>query len=93
VEPDGRRGHWIRDDRALLRIAGVSPGGTAELTLQAAPDWPEPDVPDDLAAALAEALAKIRDVWEDHIKPMARWEWVRLCKRRATPRRGNDGSR
>ncbi len=76
VEPDGRRGHWIRVDEDLQRVAGVGPGDAAELTLEVAPEWPEPDVPDDLAVALAEAPAQIREVWED-ITPMARWEWVR----------------
>ena len=79
VEPDGRKGHWVRIDRALQRAAGVGPGDTAELTLEVAPDWPEPDVPEDLAAALAAAPARIRDVWED-ITPMARWEWVRWVR-------------
>ena len=44
----------------------------------------EPDVPDDLAAALAEAPAKIRAVWED-ITPMARWEWVRWVQATSNP--------
>jgi len=76
VEPDGRRGHWVRVDRVLQQVAGIGPGDTAELTLEVAPDWPEPEVPEDLAAALAAAPATIRDVWDD-ITPLARWEWVR----------------
>jgi hypothetical protein len=32
VEPDGRRGHWIRVDVPLQRVAGVGPGDSAELT-------------------------------------------------------------
>ena len=84
VEPDGRRGHWIRVDETLQRVAGIGPGNTVELTLQVAPDWPEPDVPDDLASALAEAPAKIREVWED-ITPMARWEWVRWVQATRNP--------
>ena len=54
------------------------------MTLEVAPDWPEPDVPDDLAAALDAAPARIRDVWED-ITPMARWEWVRWVRATASP--------
>ncbi len=84
VEPDGRRGHWIRVDEVLQRVTGVSSGDSAELTLQVALEWPEPDVPDDLAAALAEAPAKIRDVWAD-ITPMARWEWVRWVQATRNP--------
>src|SRR5699024_8861272 len=37
--------------------------------------WPEPTVPDDLRAALADA-SDVTDTWTD-ITPMARWEWVR----------------
>jgi Bacteriocin-protection, YdeI or OmpD-Associated/Domain of unknown function (DUF1905) len=84
VEPDGRRGHWIRVDEALQRVAGVKPGDTAEVTLQMVQAWPEPDIPDDLAAALAEAPPKIRDVWQD-ITPMARWEWVRWVQATRNP--------
>ena len=84
VEPDGRGGHWIRVDDTLQRAADVGPGDTAELTLEVSRDWPEPDVPDDLAAALAEAPAKIRAVWED-ITPMARWEWVRWVQATSNP--------
>src|SRR6478736_6282324 len=84
VEPDGRRGHWIRVDETLRRAARVGPGDTAELTLEVVPEWPEPDVPDDLAAALAEAPPMIREVWRD-ITPMARWEWVRWVQATRSP--------
>jgi hypothetical protein len=84
VEPDGRRGHWVRVERPLEQAAGIGPGDTAELTLEVAPHWPEPDVPEDLAAALAAAPARIRDVWED-ITPMARWEWVRWVRATRNP--------
>ena len=84
VEPDGRRGHWIRVDETLRRAARVGPGDTAELTLEVVPEWPEPDVPEDLAAALAEAPPRIREVWQD-ITPMARWEWVRWVQATSSP--------
>ncbi len=84
VEPDGRRGHWIRIDAALRRTAGVGPGDTVEVTLEVAPDWPEPDIPGDFAGALAEAPEKIRELWED-ITPMARWEWVRWVQATRNP--------
>ena len=84
VEPDGRRGHWIRVDDELQRAAGIAAGDTVEVAVEVQPDWPEPDVPADLAAALAAAPAKIRDVWDD-ITPMARWEWVRWVNATANP--------
>ena len=37
VEPDGRRGHWLRVDRHLQQAAGIGPAETAEMTLEVAP--------------------------------------------------------
>ena len=84
VEPDGRRGHWIRVDENVRRATELGSGDTAEVTLEVATEWPEPDVPDDLAAALAQAPTKIRAVWED-ITAMARWEWVRWVRATRNP--------
>lgn len=84
VEPDGRHGHWIRVEKALQHAAGLGSGDTAQVTLEVAAQWPEPEVPDDLAAALAQASAKTRTVWED-ITPMARWEWVRWVQATRNP--------
>lgn len=83
VEPDGRRGHWIRFDSALQRAAG-GPGDTVEVTLEVARQWPEPDVPQDFAAALDQAPTTVRELWED-ITPMARWEWVRWVQATRNP--------
>jgi hypothetical protein len=47
-------------------------------------DWPEPSVPQDLAAALAAAPQKIQDLW-NKITPMARWEWVRWVNATENP--------
>ena len=75
LEPDGRSGHWMKVDDSL-QGAGIGPGDVATLDLELASDWPEPDVPEDLAAALAGASQEIHALWEE-ITPMARWEWVR----------------
>ena len=84
VEPDGAKGHWIKVSAALPQEAGLAAGDVVSVTLQVAADWPEPDVPGDLAEALAAAPARIRDVWAD-ITPMARWEWVRWVNATANP--------
>jgi hypothetical protein len=83
LEPDGLRGHWLRVDRDLRGAAGV---GEDAVSVELAPtrDWPEPDVPSDLAAALAAAPNKIHQMWTD-ITPMARWEWVRWVNATANP--------
>lgn len=76
LEPDGDSGHWMRIDEQLQETTGMSPGGTATLQIDSTKDWPEPNVPKDLEAALAAAPQAIQDLWGD-ITPMARWEWVR----------------
>ena len=82
LEPDGNLGHWMKLDGQLLQTAGLSAGDSATLELESLPDWPEPEVPQDLETALATAPQTIQDVWKA-ITPMARWEWVRWVN--ATP--------
>lgn len=84
LEPDGVRGHWMRVHPALRQAAEVDAGDNLNVTLEATQDWPEPDVPPDLAAALAGAPRKINEIWND-ITPMARWEWVRWVNATANP--------
>ncbi len=84
VEPDGRRGHWVRVGEDLRRACCLGPGDTAELTLEVADRWPEPELPDDLAGALSAAPERIRETWQD-ITPMARWEWVRWVQATRSP--------
>lgn len=84
LEPDGFRGHWMHIDKDLQRAAGVGDGDNITLAITATPEWPEADVPADLAAALAAAPSRIRAMWED-ITPMARWEWVRWVNATANP--------
>ena len=76
LEPDGNFGHWMRVEDTLQHAAGLSAGDTATLDIEMTTDWPEPSVPEDLAAALVAAPQEIRNLWNE-ITPMARWEWVR----------------
>ena len=84
VEPDGRRGHWVRLGDDLRQAGGLEPDDTAEVTLEVADEWPEPELPDDLADALSAAPDGIRAIWDD-ITPMARWEWVRWVRATRNP--------
>ncbi len=84
LEPDGRRGHWIRVASAGEQGSVLDDGDLADLTMQVAPQWPEPDVPTDLGAALTGAPRTIRERWDD-ITPMARWEWVRWVQATKNP--------
>lgn len=76
VEPDGEFGHWIKVDEKLRQAAHLGAGDTATLEIEPLEDWPEPEVPEDLARALAGAPANIQSLWRE-ITPRARWEWVR----------------
>jgi hypothetical protein len=82
LEPDGNLGHWMRIDGKLKHTGALSVGDTATVEIEPLKNWPEPNVPQDLARALAAAPQKIQDLWKD-ITPMARWEWVRWVN--ATP--------
>ena len=84
LEPDGSSGHWMRVDDALQHAAGISAGQDATLDVEVTKDWPEPNVPPDLAAALAAAPQKIQDLW-NQTTPMARWEWVRWVNATKNP--------
>jgi hypothetical protein len=84
LEPDGDKGHWMKIDPALRQSAHINPDDRVTITLETTPHWPEPDVPEDLSAALASAPPKITDIWND-ITPMARWEWVRWVNATANP--------
>jgi len=75
LEPDGRRGHWLKVDEKLRRALAVSEGDTVSLELEPRKQWPEPVVPNDFQTALADA-PDLSDLWQE-ITPMARWEWVR----------------
>jgi hypothetical protein len=75
LEPDGRRGHWLKIDQELRQALAVSEGDTVTLSVEPAEDWPEPDIPEDFRAVLGDA-PDISELWKS-ITPMARWEWVR----------------
>ncbi|MFZ2034261.1 MAG: YdeI/OmpD-associated family protein [Candidatus Dormiibacterota bacterium] len=84
LEPDGASGHWMRLDAKLQRTTALSAGDTATLEIESRKEWPEPDVPQDLEAALATAPQKIQNLWQE-ITPMARWEWVRWVNATQNP--------
>src|ERR1700731_1114389 len=64
LEPDGYFGHWMGIDRKLQQAAALSAGDTATLEIELLNDWPEPIVPQDLAAALATAPQNIKELWK-----------------------------
>jgi hypothetical protein len=83
LEPDGRRGHWLKVDKRLRQALALSEGETVALEVEPSKDWPEPAIPEDFQTALADAR-DISEVWKD-ITPMARWEWVRWINATKNP--------
>lgn len=75
IEPDGRKGHWLRVDDELRQRLDLAEGTEVDLDLTPTKAWPEPEIPQDLGSALA-AADDLDGTWAS-ITPMARWEWVR----------------
>ena len=74
LEPDGQGSHWLKVDEKLRKAAKVEPGDKVELEIHPAEQEPEPEVPDDLQQALANA-PDARAVWDD-ITAVARRDWI-----------------
>jgi hypothetical protein len=83
LEPDGRRGHWLKVDKKLRQALALGEGESVALEVEPTKDWPEPDIPRDFQTALADA-PDISELWKD-ITPMARWEWVRWINATKNP--------
>lgn len=75
LEPDGMGGHWLKFDEKLMETSGAKPGDTVALIIKPSTEWPDPEVPKDLASALA-GDPQADATWVD-ITPKARWDWVR----------------
>jgi hypothetical protein len=75
LEPDGIGSHWFKVHDALLKAASVTVGDSVSVAMAPMARWPEPNVPADLAKALA-SDPQVRRIWLD-ITPLARWDWIR----------------
>jgi hypothetical protein len=78
LEPDGMGSHWYRIDDALSKAAGIAVGDTVTLAIEPSKAWPEPEVPEDLQAAL-DAEPPVQAMWAD-ITVAARWDWLRWIR-------------
>lgn len=74
LEPDGNLSHWLRLDAALLDAAKVGFGDVVAFEVGPVDEEPEPDVPEDLQAAL-QAAPDARAVWDD-TTTLARVDWI-----------------
>lgn len=75
LEPDGNWSHFFKVSKSLRHAIGVDAGDTVELAIEFTKDWPEPEVPKDLQAALA-SHPDIKKLWQSITTP-ARWDWIR----------------
>lgn len=76
LEPDGRGGHWLHVDKSMQAAAQANAGEAANLEIESTKEWPEPDVPNDVAEGIKRANPDVQALWKK-ITPMARWEWIR----------------
>jgi hypothetical protein len=74
LEPDGKKGHWLKVNRRMREGAGADVGDVVTLELGPARKEPEPRVPADLKKALA-AVPKARATWSG-ITTVARRDWI-----------------
>jgi hypothetical protein len=75
LEPDGEGGHWLRVKPDLLKASGARVGDAVSVEIAPAAVEPEPEVPDDLRAALEAAVPKARETWAA-ITALARRDWI-----------------
>ena len=74
-EPTLVIGQYLDQLHELAEALDASEGSEVAFTLTTRSQWPEPEVPADLAAALEDA-GDLAETWPS-LTPMARWEWVR----------------
>ena len=75
LDPDGQGGHWMRVDANLRETAGAKIGDVVTLEIAPMLEEPEPVVPEDFAAALADAEPKAGLSWRA-TTPLARRDWI-----------------
>ena len=83
LEPDGEGGHWLRVDHAMREATDGEVGATMTLAIEAAKQWPEPQVPPDLEKALV-TNQRTQELWLN-ITTKARWEWIRWIRSTQNP--------
>jgi hypothetical protein len=74
LEPDGQLSHWLKVSKEMRETAGVDVGDVVQLDIAPVEQEPEPVVPPDLLAALADS-PEARAVWDD-TTTIARLDWI-----------------
>ncbi len=74
LDPDGQLSHWLKVSKELQEAVGATVGEIVTLEIMPVEKEPEPEIPLDLAEALAVA-PKARRVWDD-TTTIARLDWI-----------------
>ncbi|MBU2917353.1 YdeI/OmpD-associated family protein [Psychrosphaera sp. F3M07] len=74
LDPDGQLSHWLKLDQHMLKVAGLVIGDLVTFDIKPMEQEPEPEVPTDLAQALA-ADPVAKTVWND-TTTIARLDWI-----------------
>lgn len=74
LHPDGEGGHWLKVSPELSQGAGVTAGDSPTVDVAPMTVEPEPEVPDDLQAALAASPAAM-ETWAS-TTAIARRDWI-----------------
>lgn len=83
LEPTGQKSHWLKLDQTMKDAIGAKAGNEVTLSIEPSKAWPEPDVPEDLQAAL-DNDPEAKAVWQA-TTPMARWDWIRSVRSTRNP--------
>lgn len=74
LQPDGEGGHWLKIESALRDKAQAQAGDVLQLEISPSAVEPEPEVPDDLEAALS-ASPQAQATW-DKTTALSRRDWI-----------------
>lgn len=82
LEPDGKGSHWFEINDKLGMEIGATAGQTMSLNIEPIDKWIEPEIPDDIMAAITNA--GLLSTW-DTLTTKARWEWLRWIRSTKNP--------
>lgn len=74
LEPDGKKGHWLKISARMLASAGAAVGERISMDIHPVERVSQPPVPADFHRALSAAV-RARVLWAD-LTPVARRDWI-----------------
>lgn len=74
LEPDGKKSHWFKLDKKLIKKSGMNIGEVAHFNIVAVEQEPKPAMPADLGSAL-KAYPEASATWKDTTN-VAKLDWI-----------------